>query len=146
MDINDYKKNRLEDQIQWYDKKSKKAKKCFHLSRILIILTSASIPIISYFLIADTWTKVIIICVSVFITATESINNLMKFNEHWIEYRTISETLKKEKYMYENKAGIYNDTNNDFPYFVERIESIISQENVNWASLNNTNNKKEKRE
>ena len=37
--------------------------------------------------------------------------------------------------MYLYKTGVYKDDTNRFEYFVERIESIISQENINWASL-----------
>lgn len=141
MEIEKYINERVNDQIKWYDAKSVKSKKCFHLSRISIIVASALIPIVSFFLIEDTYAKIIIICISSFIMAVESINNLKKFNEHWIEYRTISETLQKEKYMYDAKSGVYSDLENSEAYFVERIESIISQENLNWASLNKTENK-----
>jgi hypothetical protein len=58
-----------------------------------------------------------------------------KHSENWIEYRSICETLKHEKFMYLYKTGVYRDDTNRFEYFVERVESIISQENINWASL-----------
>ena len=128
---------RLDDQIVWYDNKSQNSKKNFQLFRVVIIICAALIPITSslpYFKDSATFLGVIIIVI-------EGLSSLFKFQEHWIEYRQICETLQHEKFMYLYKSGIYEDDSGSFSYFVERIESIISQENLNWASLNNTTTK-----
>ena len=41
--------------------------------------------------------------------------------------------------MYLTRTGVY-DTESPFKLLVERVESIISKENVNWASLNSNQN------
>ncbi|EPC32142.1 hypothetical protein Lpp120_1604 [Lacticaseibacillus paracasei subsp. paracasei Lpp120] len=40
--------------------------------------------------------------------------------------------------MFKMKSGVYDDSRSDIDKtFVERVETIISSENVNWANLNN---------
>ena len=80
--------------------------------------------------------KIVVGLLGVLITSLEGIANINKYQEHWIEYRSICETLQHEKHMYLYKSGVYDESENRFPFFVERIESIISKENINWANLN----------
>jgi hypothetical protein len=52
-------------------------------------------------------------------------------NEKWIEYRTTTETLKHEKYLYfTNSLPYAND--DTFVLLVERVERLISKENSRW--------------
>lgn len=134
MDKKDYIKNRVDQQIEWYDTKSKKAKRKNTICKTIVIIIAALIPFVANFTSQNLIFKIAISSLGVVITITEGISNFNKFSELWIEYRTVCETLRHEKYMYLCQSGVYADGN--FSYFVERIESIISQENLNWASLN----------
>ena len=60
------------------------------------------------------------------------ISSLQKFQELWIKYRTTAESLKKEKYLYLTKGQPY-DTENPLSILVQRVETLVSQENTNWA-------------
>lgn len=60
--------------------------------------------------------------------------SLGKYYENWIEYRSVCETLKKERYMYLTKAGPYA-IKNPFTVLVERAEEIMSYEQANWQQL-----------
>ena len=135
MDEETYFKERLEDQINWYSNKSMHAQKKYKLLKGVEIALSASIPLVvgitSGF---EKWT-VIVSLIGVIITTIEGWLSIAKYHENWIEYRSICETLKHEKYMFLTKTGVYN-TDNNFKYLVERVESIISKENINWANLN----------
>lgn len=129
-----YIKERLDDQISWYDSKSKEAKKMNKIASYFVLIVSALIPLIVNLSFDQIWMKLIISILGVVITISEGFANFNKYSENWIEYRTVCETLRHEKYMYLSKSGVYLDGN--FSFFVERVESVISQENVNWASLN----------
>lgn len=131
-----YMKERVDDQIAWYDTKSIKAQRNYKLCTFAILCSSALIPFVTNLAIESFWTKVLVSFLGVCATLSQGVINVNKYNENWIEYRTICETLKKEKYMYLTRAGVYAEQGNRFSYFSERIESTISQENVNWASLN----------
>lgn len=133
-----YIKDRVEEQIKWYDTKSKTAQKYYKASKIITLAFSAGIPLLVNLNIDNFKIKLIVSFLGASITISEGIINMNRWNENWIEYRTVCETLKHEKYMFINKSGVYIDKNSRFQYFVERVESIISKENVNWASLNKT--------
>ena len=132
----DYIKERLDDQINWYDKKSMYAQKVYKRLKGLVMLLSASIPFFVGF-IADFhkhW-EYLVSGIGVIIVCIEGWLGLSKHHENWIEYRAICETLRHERYMYLTKTGVY-EGDNPFKLLVERVESIISKENLNWAGIN----------
>lgn len=137
-EIDTYINERLEDQIKWYDQKSSsnqnRFKKCkwaeMALGGIIAVLTPAitNCELIKYIIAASSAGIVILV----------ALHGLHNFHENWIEYRKTSELLKNEKYTYLNKAGVYKELsdNERFILLVERCESIISHENINWANMN----------
>jgi len=62
--------------------------------------------------------------------------SLFKFQEKWTNYRTTSETLKHEKYMFLTKTSPYHEQDS-LSTLVYRVESIISRENSDWNSFFN---------
>lgn len=141
--IDTYINNRVNDQIEWYDKKSQCMQKKYKILKGTTIVTSALIPILSLININNLDTKVIVSMLGAVIVVSESFISLSNYGDNWTRYRSICETLKSEKFMYLNNSGVYS-TEQDFSYFVERTETIISQENINWASLNNESKKMDK--
>lgn len=135
-----YIRTRIDDQINWYDKKSIHHQNVYKwIKRIQIFLT-AIIPFLAALVIDYKWILYLISGIGVLVTVLEGFLSLGKHHENWIEFRGICETLKREKYMYLGKAGVYSE-NSDFNFLVERIETIISKENINWANLNHGDNK-----
>lgn len=135
MDESSYIKERLDDQIGWYDNKSISAQNKYKRLKLVEIIIAALIPVLSIFsqdFIQVTW---VIALFGGVITIIEGWLNVSNYHENWIEYRSICETLKHEKYMFITGTGIYN-TDEPFKLLVERVESIISKENLNWANLN----------
>lgn len=136
---NEYIQERLEDQINWYDSKSIKAQKNYKNFKKTVIFLAASIPLFVGFISdAKIWATIVSV-IGVIITVIEGWLGLSKYHENWIEYRSICETLRHEKYMYLTRTGVY-DIETPFKLLVERVESIISKENVNWANLNSNQN------
>ncbi|QIW57864.1 DUF4231 domain-containing protein [Lactococcus raffinolactis] len=130
-----YLQDRVDEQISWYDSKSQSSQKSYKIWTYIILIASALIPISVNLLPINIYTKIITSLLGIFSTIAQGIINLNDDNTNWVEYRKICETLKKEKYMFLYAAGVYEIEENRFAYFVERIESIISQENVNWANI-----------
>jgi len=127
----DYIKERLEDQIKWYSKKSKSNQNRFKISRIIECVSAAIIPFLAGFPDFPFY-SFFIGGLGVIIAVTSSISSLFKFQEHWIEYRTTCETLKHDKYLYETKCAPY-DNEDAFHHLVKRVESLISKENTQWS-------------
>ncbi|MDF2605838.1 MAG: hypothetical protein K0S34_28 [Bacillales bacterium] len=131
----DFIKQRLEDQIRWYDNSSQKSQKCYKLLKGIEISASAFIPLCTGFIVDFEFWAIIVGVLGVIITVIEGWLAITKHHENWIEYRSICENLKHEKFMFLTKTGVYSG---EFPFtlLVERTESIISKENVNWANSN----------
>jgi hypothetical protein len=70
----------------------------------------------------------------VLIAVLEGLQQLNQYHANWITYRTTSELLKHEKYLFLAKAGPYAAAADPRVLLAERIESLVSQEHAKWAS------------
>ncbi|NKC16680.1 MAG: DUF4231 domain-containing protein [Gammaproteobacteria bacterium] len=129
-----YLKERLDDQLTWYSKKSQHNRKWFKRLRLMEIVSAALIPFLSGMGDKVAYSQWIIGGLGVGIAIAAAITALFKYQENWIEYRTTAEQLKHEKYVYLTNAKPY-DTEEKFHLLVERVESLISKENSAWASM-----------
>jgi len=130
MDASEYLKSRVEDQISWYDKKSQWNQKLFKMLQATIIISASLIPL----LIGYSTHGLIKFAIGFLGSLTailSGILSLFRFKEHWTEYRTTSETLKHEKYLYLTGKGPYA-VDDPFSILVERTETLISRENTKW--------------
>ena len=100
----EYIKDRVEDQIVWYDRKSGSNKLCFILLQIATLAGSASVPVFSIFS-SDMWARLTVAILGSATAITTGIVSLFQFREHWIDYRTTAESLKHEKFMYQTGTG-----------------------------------------
>ena len=134
----EYVENRLEHQIIWYDAKSIQNQKMYKMLRFLEIILASLIPVLSMtfeaFDFPDKYHAVVFGCVGVVMSILASTLALGKYQELWQSYRTISENLKKEKFLYLAESRPYNNEDRH-TLLVERIESLISKENTNWLEL-----------
>ena len=124
MDEEAYIKERLDDQINWYSDKSKKSQNWFKVLRVIEILAAVTIPFLAGYA-SDTKPelKIAIGILGVIIALVAGFISLNKFQEIWIEYRTTSETLKHQKYLFLTKSNPYN-TEEAFQTLVQTVELI----------------------
>jgi len=130
MNANTYMKERVDDQISWYELKSASNKKWFHVMQITTLVASACIPVLTLFA-SQHWFRVIVASFAAIVTIAAGIASLCKFYENWYEYRKTAESLKHEKYMYAAKQGPYM-RGSKYATLVERVEALVSQENTAW--------------
>jgi Protein of unknown function (DUF4231) len=102
MDAGSYLKERVEDQIGWYDRKGVFNKRWFISLRALEIAAAATVPFLSGFSSYPGIAATIGI-VGIIITLCAGVTHLCQFQERWIEYRTTAEALKKEKFLFVTK-------------------------------------------
>src|SRR6185436_13624819 len=87
--------------------------------------------------------KIIVGVIGIIVAAVAGLITLIKFQENWIEYRTVAESLKLEKFLFLSKAGPYKNLTDAYPLFVERFESLVSTSTKKWVdyvSKNDTTN------
>ena len=130
----DYLSQRIDDQIGWYSKKSTFNKNRYQFFKALVIIISASIPVLAILIKSDEdLLKVAVGVAGVLIVALEGMLSLYKYKEIWLKYRLTSEQLNREKILFLTKSGPYK-TNKNFQSFVERAEVIMSEENKTWLA------------
>ena len=128
-------KERLDDQINWYDKKSLINQLWYKLLRVAEIVAASSIPFLAgYMSDRAPAIRIIVGLLGLMIAVIAGVAALYQFQENWIEYRTTGESLRHEKYLYLTHTEPYNiDT--PFPLLVQRVESLVSTENTKWSQL-----------
>jgi hypothetical protein len=122
--------DRLQDQIEWYDRKSGTNQRAFKYLKVMTISAAAIIP----FLAKGTSLTSVTAGLGVLIAILEGLQQLYQYQSNWISYRSTSEALKHEKFLYLGKAGIYAAAKDPHALLAERIESLVSQEHAKWAS------------
>ena len=132
---------RLEDQISYYDTKSSRCQKSYKGIKLVEIISAALIPFLAALHVADTHDYVkaafaiATALLGVLITILEGVLQLQQYQQIWVTYRATCEALKHEKYTYIAKAGVYASAADPRALLAERIETIGSQENTKWTSL-----------
>src|SRR5580698_365711 len=133
---------RLEDQIDWYDRKSRSAQRIFKRMKIVEIIAAAVIPFLAainsgmnFHHEMATLVTMTTAGLGVLITVLEGILHLNQYQQLWSSYRSTCEALKHEKYIYLGKAGPYAVAADPRVLLAERIESCVSQEHAQWSSL-----------
>jgi len=116
--------------ITWYDKKAGKYKSLYYWFQTILIVLSALTPVFTVL----TLTVVATITGSI-VAILASLIKFMKLEEHWRNYRTTCETLKKEQYLFNASLADYKNNKNNYSVFVNRVESLISRENTLWVAL-----------
>ncbi len=132
MNQEDYIKQRLQDQIDWYDRKSKLNQNWFKRLQVISIIASGSIPFLTGYITDSTGgVKVLVGSLGLVVAVITSVLGLFKFQENWLAYRTTSETLKHEKFLFITNSEPY-DQEESFKLLVQRVEGLISKENSSW--------------
>jgi hypothetical protein len=124
---------RLEDQIDWYDRKSRSSQRIFKRIKVVEILAAAAIPFLAALNYPND--KLVTAGLGVLITILEGLLHLNQYEQNWTNYRSTCEALKHEKYTYLANAGAYATAPDPHALLAEHIESTVSQEHAQWASF-----------
>jgi len=111
---------RLEDQINWYDRKSNYNQRVYKWLKVIEIVAAALVPLSAGLHLPAAVTG----SLGVLIAALEGLLQLNQYHHNWIAYRSTCETLKHEKYLYLANAGPYSTATTAHVLLAERIESL----------------------
>lgn len=140
----EYLNNRLNYQIDWYEKKSARNRIQYLFWQSLTIITAALVPILSGIDInkagivtehlGDTRTLVAFLGGASAVIA--SIVALFKCQENWVKYRAACGDLRSHLAQFRVRAGVYEDRGRAFKLLVENCERIINAERGQWVQQN----------
>ena len=102
----------------------------YKASKIAIIVCAIIIPIVAEF------SAMAVIVAAGIILLLESLQQLNKWQENWILYRSTCEGLRNEQHLYNEKAGPYAKLTPDEAHRVlaERVGALASAEHSRWVT------------
>ena len=121
---------RLEDQIAWYDGKSRQNQRWFKALKVCQIVVAAAIPVAAA-ASAPVW---LMGGGGALIVVLEGLQQLQQYQQNWTTYRSTCERLKHEKFLFLARAGPYAEVAHPDSLLAERVEGLVSQEHAAWVS------------
>lgn len=132
-----YLAERVEQQINWYNRKSSANKRGFYWCRTLVIVSGALIPLlVGYANGPYEGLKYVAGALGVVVAVSEGILSLWKYRENWSGFRITVERLTRERLLYDNRVGDDYAAGDEaaFRRFVYRAEQIMASENEDWKT------------
>lgn len=128
----EYFEQRLDDQINWYGKKSAVNQAAYKRLRLIEIIAAAAIPLLAGYSQTSGYVGMTIGVLGLIVAVLAGIMSLYRFQENWNEYRASAESLKQEKYLYLARAEPYSG-DQPFELLVQRVEALLKSETTGWA-------------
>jgi hypothetical protein len=116
--------------VRWYSRSSASNKKTFTYMKMVELVAAAAIPVVAG-LMAPVWLTG---GLGAAVVVLEGIQQLGQYQANWISYRSTSEALKHEKYLYLSGAGPYHLARSPERLLAERVEALVSQEHAKWSA------------
>jgi hypothetical protein len=121
--------DRLEDQSNWYERKSSSNQHFYKWLKLLEIVLAASIPVVA----TANASRTVLAVLGALVVVLEGVQHLFQFHANWIAYRSTAEQLTHERFLYTAHAGPYAGSNRDM-VLARRVEGLVSQEHARWTS------------
>jgi hypothetical protein len=129
--LKEFIEGRYKEQVEWYSGRASKNKTFYTVFQWITVGFSSAVPAMVIGIPQDY--KWITASISVIVAIGTSAIKTFKYQEIWLNYRTISETLKKEHVFFTHLLGDYAKADDAGRMFIERIETLISRENSLWV-------------
>lgn len=119
---------RLEDQVEWYDRKSLVAQRAYKRARVTELVVATAIPVAA----SASAPAFLLALLGGVIVVLEGVQHLYQWQQNWTLYRSTAEALKHERYLFLAHAGPYEGPQR-VRALAERVEGLVSQEHAKWA-------------
>jgi hypothetical protein len=132
MDAQEYIQQRVDDQLNWFEKKSAWNQSRYKWLRTGTIAASVSIPVLSGMIAQFSWLTYVVGALGAMVALIEGILSLNKYQDNWVHYRSTAEALKREKLLFQTRSGLYQKAQDPFHLLVSQVETILQSENQAW--------------
>ena len=125
----EYLSRRVEAQREWHSQKAAWNKRWFYRMETTTLVAAAAIPFVNLlFAHRPASAGVLSAFLGGVVVVAAAIGKLYKFHENWLQYRSLVETLDREKEFYLNAAADYAEGNGARrnQLLVERVENILA--------------------
>ncbi len=139
-DENNYLEERVEGQRKWHSDKASLNKNRYQMVELITIVAGATIPVINvidFEFISEPSIRFLSALIGSIIVVAAGIGKLFKFQENWINYRTVSETLKREQEFYRYEVADYDGQRGKqrLKMLVQRVENILASATEQYMAV-----------
>jgi hypothetical protein len=148
----DYIRDRINDQLRFYDNKASFYKSRYLFMRAATVIGGAIVPVLvnlsfnpvalnlRLFILNINVVKLSTTLISLMVVLFVSLESVYHFKEQWRNYRSTAELLKKEYFLFGSGKGRYAGKTPDeaFKLFVEQSETAIDVENASTLQVMTT--------
>ena len=120
---------RLEDQLGWYERKSRSNKLWYQSLKVAQIVIAAAIPVTA----AAGASATVAGALGAVVVVLEGLQQLFQFQQNWISYRVTAQALMRERALCLAGAGPYEGAERPQALLARRVERVVSQEYGAWA-------------
>jgi hypothetical protein len=134
MNAEQYLKDRIEERIHWYDDLSERNLTWYKRLRVVEVACAALIPLFAGLVFVFGAAAIILGVLGIIVAVTAGVLGLYQFQQRWLECRSISEALRREKYLCMTQSAPYDgaDQVGQLRLLVQRVENLIVKENNAW--------------
>ncbi|MBK7959262.1 MAG: DUF4231 domain-containing protein [Bacteroidetes bacterium] len=86
MEIKDYIDQRIHQQINWFERESKRNRHCYHTTKVLLTVTAAITPALASFIKDSTTVQIMVGIVSSLTAILANINGIFNFKDKYITF------------------------------------------------------------
>jgi hypothetical protein len=124
----DYLERRVAPQRKWHAAKARWNKQRFYGTEITTLVAGALIPVVNLLALGPYWAGLFSGLLGGVVVIATAIGKLFKFQENWLQYRALVETLDREVEMYMNGVADYAkaDQADRNRLLVERVENLLA--------------------
>jgi Protein of unknown function (DUF4231) len=127
----------LEGQIDWYDRKASKCQRAYKWAKATIILLALAVPVLAEYGEIPGFhdSRALLVAIAAGgILLLEGLQQINKWQENWILYRSTCEGLRAEERLFFHKAGPYDNLKpqDALKVLAERTGSLVTAEHTRW--------------
>lgn len=132
-----YLEDRIESQKKWHSNKATINKNRYYLTETITLVAGASIPVINVFdILPNPVLKIISASLAAIIVVASGLGKLFKYQENWLNFRALSESLNREKELYLYKVGDYDQEDEvRGKILIERVENLLGTTTSQFISI-----------
>jgi hypothetical protein len=132
----DYLQRRVVPQRKWHAGKARWNKRRYYAMEITTLVSGALIPVVNLCPISPARAGLLSALLGGVVVIATAIAKLCKFQENWLQFRALVETLDREVELYVNRVADYagsahGDRNR---LLVERVENLLAANTSNYVA------------
>lgn len=131
MDQEEYLRDRLDDQLAYYERKANQARTRYKAFRATEFISAALVPL-AVVLGSTIYHRVAAAGLGALAAAATGFQSVNRYQENWVEYRGVAEQLKSLRFAFVTRTAPFHGED-ALQVLVEHVEAVLCGEHDSWG-------------